>query len=293
MLTVNSEQEMSSQQEDLNSQGPNTSTAARSVNSPTDLNAVASARRFSPVEVHRPIVLNSLPKCGTVLARNILMHFVGPDAMHIRTLEPNDVVNFQTSEDLFPGNKPTAFVTHFPLYPQTAGFVRSLDSHRMTVLVRNPIDNCYSLARHLSRSGMRSENPFSRYFIDNKCAFEEVVYYCVRGYSFNGTLIEGVRDRYSLYLAWTAQGAALLRYEDLMHAIQNLDSKDARNYVEKMLNDFGISVPEDWKERIVAASRTELSWTATHSRGQRPNEAAIARLLQIEAPNLLAALGYD
>lgn len=253
---------------------------------------MASASAFAPVAVDRPFVLNSLPKCGTVLFRNILMHFVGPNAMHIRTLEPGDVVKFEKASDLFPETMPSGMVAHFPLYPQTASFVRSLGPHRMGVLIRHPLDNCYSLARHITARGMENWDKFSEYLINQKCDFAEVVWYCIHGYTYQGVMIESVQKRYSNYLAWLAQGAHLVRYEDLTDAIGDLGSKRSRAYFEATLGAFGIALPEDWRARVEAASASELAWTATEKRGQRPNEAEFQRILEIEAASLLKTLGY-
>lgn len=262
------------------------------LNNPKDHDAIASARRFEPVYVDRPFILNSLPKCGTVMLRNILLHFIGPDAMHIRTLEPGDVSKFEKVDDLFPGEAPLGLVAHFPLYPQTASFVRSLGEHRMVVLIRHPLDNCYSLARHITRPGMRKWDKFSEYLIENNCAFEEAVWYCLHGYTYQGVLIESVQRRYSHYLAWQAQGAQMVRYEDIVEAIGDLDSKRSEGYFRATLGAFGIDLPDDWRERIEAASASEISWTATKQRGDRPSEAAFQRALEIEASGLLKTLGY-
>lgn len=260
-----------------------------------DSAATESSRKFKSIELQSSFLLNSLPKSGTILLRNILMHFVGPDAINTTTLQPHDIYEFQQYPDLFPDKKPRGLVAHFPFYPQAVVFCRSVPNLRMVVQVRHPLDNSYSLARHISRPEMRDWDKLSEYIVDKGAPLSEVVFYCLTGLKFAGVEVEGVVDRYTRFLAWRALGARLSKYEDLIQAIRELGSATSDQYFAGLLSDFGIGRPGDWEERVAAGSHGDLSWTYTgiHERETAPEiEAAHAAILRMTAADVLAELGY-
>jgi hypothetical protein len=257
--------------------------------------ALASAGRFSPVLPEGRVVLNSLPKSGTVLLRNVLLHFFGAAVSERATLEPKRIEKFETFDDLFPSEK--MFLTaHFPLYPQSSAFFRSMKDARMLLLIRNPLENSYSLARHLMRPGQQRLNRLSNYIGETGASVEEVVYYCIRGYSMGGGAVEGVVTRYMHYVAWVGLGAKLVRYEDLIRAGRDLKSEHSEAFFREIADFLQFRLPENWRDRVHEAFAPERSWTYAYIEPgveKYPNKNFFAGLLAAEAGPLLQFLGYS
>ena len=257
--------------------------------------AIESAGRFVPVPPSGRVVLNSLPKSGTVLLRNIFLHFFGTEASEQATLEPGKIENFQTFEDLFKREK-VFLTTHLPLYPQSSVFFRSMGDARMVVLIRDPLENSYSLARHLMRPGQHRFNKLSKYILETGTPFEEVVYYCIRGYGMGGGSVEGVVTRYTHYVAWAGLGAKLVKYEDLLRAGRDLDADHAKAFFHDIADFLRFSLPENWQNRVREAFAPEKSWTYTYidpAAEKYPKQSFFSELLAAEAGPLLKFLGYD
>src|ERR1700710_259038 len=63
-------------------------------------------------------------------------------------------------------------------------------------------------------------------------------------------------------VAWTGTSALVVRYEDIVAAVQDLDSRAAEGFFTTLLTDCGIAVPGDWRDRVRAGSDRRLSRTA-------------------------------
>src|SRR5687767_9963170 len=78
--------------------------------------ALSAAAAFAPVEDGFPVVLNSLPKSGTVLLRNILLGFYGTNTSRALTLDWKHYKGYKTFDDLCePRHR--FLVGHFPYHP--------------------------------------------------------------------------------------------------------------------------------------------------------------------------------
>jgi hypothetical protein len=100
-------------------------------------------------------------------------------------------------------------------------------------------------------------------------------------------------------LSWTGTKAQLLRYEDLVRSLRELDSASAETYFHELLRKCGMGgLPKDWRQRIVIGADRKQSGTARENLSrialQVPDTLPEAqrRLVDVAAPGLRAALGY-
>src|SRR5215211_7253404 len=104
----------------------------------SEAEATSVARSFSPITHGLPVVLNSIPKSGTVLLRNILMSFYGVDATRTKTIDWSDIEGYRTFTDLC-SPQHHLLVGHLAHNPLSRYFVRSLPyAPRMVLLIRHP-----------------------------------------------------------------------------------------------------------------------------------------------------------
>ena len=56
--------------------------------------------------------------------------------------------------------------------------------------------------------------------------------------------------------------ARIIRMEDLVNAVKNLDSDESETFFSELLGFYGIVTPADWRERVRVGSDREQSGTA-------------------------------
>lgn len=263
----------------------------------TELDPFAIAHRnFS----HRPLtasfILNTVPKCGTVLFRNVLAMFVDPYAIHWP---------FQFAEDAErawpPQNAPVPcfFTGHVERTVRAAAALRGLP---MVVVVRDPVAYVLSHATFLySEETRRGGNWDAVFTQEHRLPFADAVSLVIAGYRRpDGTEFVNVREAFIRYaLAWAASGALLVRYEDMIEAVHDPDSPSSRAWLFRMLGHLGLTPPDDWRQRLVVGSSRQFSATVRenqrHMQGITPQTLltpAQDALLDTVAPGLRESLGY-
>jgi LPS sulfotransferase NodH len=257
--------------------------------------AAAAADNFEAVADALPVVLNSLPKSGTVLSRNILMGFYGTKATRAATLGWRQYVKNKTFADLCEPQH-QFLIGHFPYHPISNQFIRSFPHPlRMIICIRHPLDNCYSLARHYFRPGMQSKA--GKAIKEKGLTFEEMVTYCISGMNFGGEQVQNVMRRYTDFLIWRQPSfpTLVIKYEDLLAALRNPTGAEQATFFERLLGFCGISLPDDWEARIKAMASPALAWThVSHDSEQDryPNRAHFLELMNSLYPMLLDFTGY-
>lgn len=250
-----------------------------------------SASKFTTVTGFRPIILNSLPKSGTLLLRNILMHFVGVDAISQKTLQSFEEIQYAIDRQY------SVITAHMgrSIWMEHL-FKKNNPSPRMIILIRHPIDNAYSLANHLIRDDQEGE--ISKALKMYEVADKEVVHHCIVGAKIGGHLLEDVTTRYMNYVSWLSfrDDFLLLKYEDLISMISNIADQRSERYFDQIFSYCGIERPSDWRDRIVTAANPDISWTAqkvSTDTDKYPNRLEVARTLNIFSPGLCRSLGYS
>lgn len=101
-------------------------------------------------------------------------------------------------------------------------------------------------------------------------------------------------------VSWLGTNAKVVKYEDIITHLKDIDSDKAEHYFHELLTNCGITnIPDDWKERVLVGSDRKQSGTARENLyGQKfdiPNELPEIQkqLVDYAAPGLRKILGYE
>lgn len=245
-------------------------------------------RKFAQVPLTKPVFLNSVPKSGSHLLRNIIRMFVPVeqqyDAQFIQW------GNLQEHVEAFDRRK--NYLSWGHLLFSDASAIETAPAHKL-ILVRDP----YSWVLARGRFFVSDE------FRGNAERLKEA------GLGVNDLLnlmIFGIHQKAppmaELYqfnaVAWLGTDATLVRYEDLVRHLKDLDSGEAETYFSELLATCGISMPGDWRARVIAGSDRKQSGTARENLSggvmEFPSElpAMQQKLVDYAVPGLRALLGY-
>jgi hypothetical protein len=244
---------------------------------------------FSHVPLKQPVFLNSVPKSGSHLLRNIMRMFV-PLNQHFKAgfIQLPSMAEDQVAWDK---DRPTLSWGHL-LFSDNS--VINLKDTRKVLLVRDPYDWVLARARFFM-----SEN-FSG-------SVDHISDYNVTAEQFLNMMIFGIHQKVpnmrEIYMhngvAWLNTDTLVLKFEDLLHAVKNLDGPEAEVFFRKLLDACGIDIPDDWLERVRVGSDRKQSATARENlvdiRMKFPGELPEGQkqLIDFAVPGLRKALGYE
>jgi hypothetical protein len=246
-------------------------------------------RRFVQAPLRQPVFLNSVPKSGSHLLRNILRMFVPVEQQYQKQFVQWG--NMPEHLDAWDRSKNYLSWGHLWFSDDSAielGHVRKI------LLYRDPYD--WVLAR-------------ARFFLSGE--FQGNVEH-IKG----GNL--GVNDLLSLMIfgihrkappmadiylfnavSWLGSDVHVVRFEDLAKHTKAPDTDEAGEFFHALIRACGIDpVPADWRDRVRVGSDRKQSGTArenlTGSIAEIPDELPDVhkRLLDVASPGLRQILGY-
>jgi len=248
-----------------------------------------ATERFAPAPIAHPIFLNSVPKSGTHLLRNILRMFV-PVAQQYQ-----DVFiqwpSLQKHLDAFDPDNPRLSWGHM-LFSDASAFETA--PCRRIILVRDP----YSWV--LARARFFLSEQFSAnldHLKNGALSVEDLLNLMIFGIHQKAP---SLADQYRFNaVAWLHTGALMLRYEELVRHANALDTPEAEAYFRALLDHCGIDMPANWAERVATGADRKQSATAREklSLGNAfvPDTLPEGQKLLVEVayPGLRALLGYS
>jgi len=253
-------------------------------------NLNARNREFTQTKLRKPLFLNSVPKCGTHLMRNIVRMFVPVEQQYDEVFIQH--VSLKKHMDAFDLAKPCASWGHL-IFSADAAIALQKTNHML--LIRDPYAWVPSRARFF----------LSDQFLGN---LDEIKGEAITAEEVLNMMIMGVHTKAPSLLSvfmfnavsWYGTNAKFVRYEDLIKNLKNLDGPDAEVFFTKLLGDCGIDpLPEDWRERIRIGSDRKQSSTASenltaHKTVEIPSVLPQAQkdLVDYAAPGLRKLLGY-
>ena len=250
----------------------------------------AETQRFAPAPLRSPLFVNSIPKSGSHLIKNILRMFVPLDQQYRAQFIQwgnlqEHLVAFDPARKLF---------SYGHLFFSDASAIE-LAGVRKILLYRDPYDWVLARARfYLSEEFSGNVD----YLKEGKLTVDELLSLMIFGIH---TKAPKLADMYDLNVAaWLGSSSVHpVRYEDLIRHLRDLESEAAASYFGDLLEAAGISpVPDDWRERVSVGADRRHSGTA------RENLTGIAldipdtlperhrRLVDYAAPGLRRLLGY-
>ncbi|MBT8472881.1 MAG: hypothetical protein HKN14_01195 [Marinicaulis sp.] len=246
-------------------------------------------RRFSQTPLTQPVFINSVPKSGTHLLRNIIRMFVPVeqqyDAQFIQW------PNLHQHLEAFDTSKNYLSWGHL-LFSDESAF--ELAGVRKLILVRDPYSWVLARTRFFLSEEFQSNIERVK---DGTLQIDELMTLMIFGvhqktpplsemYMFNA-------------VSWLGTSAKLVRYEDLIKNLKSLDTPEAEAYFSDLLGACGIAMTEDWRTRIRIGADRKQSGTARENLHtaeiEIPSELPDThkRLVNVAAPGIRSLLGYE
>ncbi len=248
-------------------------------------------KKFEQKPLTQPLFLNSVPKSGSHLLRNIFRMFVPVEQQyHVQFIQwPN------LEEHAHAFDKENNLLSWGHLLFSDASVMR-LKHARKILLVRDPYT--WVLAR--ARFFLSDEFSGNIDHIKNGVlTVEELLNLMVIGVYQKAPSMHEIFNLNAC--AWIGTGVHLVRYEDLVENIKDLDSGRAEAFFRATFEAGGIETPDDWRERVRIGSDRKQSGTARENLTGKTEETAIPkelpdaqkRLVELQMPGLRAFLGYE
>ena len=246
--------------------------------------------RFSHQRLARPLFLNSVPKSGSHLLKNIMRMFV-PLEDHFRE-QFIQWGNLQQYKHAFRAEGRMLSWGH--LLFSDASAVETAPARKI-VLVRDPYT--WVLAR--ARFFLSDEFGDNSVLVKNgELTVDTLINLMIFG--IHGKAMS-LRELFTFNaIAWTGSDCTTVRYEDILAAIQDLDSEASEAFFMSLFEAAGIvHVPHDWRTRVRIGADRKQSATArenlTEGAIEIPRELSAhhRRLIDFSAPGLRDLLGYS
>ncbi|WAT19112.1 hypothetical protein OZN62_05980 [Aurantiacibacter sp. MUD11] len=247
-------------------------------------------RKFSQERLPRPLFLNSVPKSGSHLLKNIMRMFV-PVEDHFKE-QFIQWGNLQQYKHAFRAEAKMLSWGH--LLFSDASAVEAAPARKI-ILVRDP--HTWVLAR--ARFFLSDEFGDNSVLVKNgELTVDSLINLMIFG--IHGKAMS-MRELFTYNaVAWEGSDATMLRYEDLVQAVKTLGSDESDAYFMALFEAAGLaSVPDDWQERVRIGSDRKQSGTARENLSSEVGieipKALTERqkeIVEFAAPGLRALLGY-
>lgn len=245
-------------------------------------------RKFAQRSLSQPLFLNSVPKSGSHLLRNIIRMFVPVESQYQAEFIQHHFLQQHLSA-FDPSQNRLSWGHLFFFEPSK----KALAGVRHIVLVRDPYQWVLARARfvlsnefhggldHLKKPGVPVESILNLMIGGTRPQLAPLAI----TYQYNA-------------VAWLDSDVHLVRYEELIAALRNLSSSEGEEYFSTLLEACGIERPDDWRERIRIGSdrrqsgtaRENLTGVAARIPSELPDDQR--RLVDQVAPGLRSKLGY-
>lgn len=246
-------------------------------------------RRFSQTSLRQPVFLNSVPKSGSHLLRNIVRMFVPVEQQYQEQFI--QWANMQQHLAAFDPRRNLLSWGH--LWFSDASAIETAPARKI-LLYRDPYSWVLARARFFLSDEFQGNVEQIK---EGKLSVDSLLSLMIFGIH---TKAPPMADIYSMNaVSWLATVDHVVRYEDLVRNLKSLDSAEAEQFFTALLAACGIDpIPADWRERVRVGSDRQQSGTARENlSGGRiaiPDQLPDThkRLVEYAAPGLRAVLGY-
>ncbi|MGZ9099512.1 MAG: hypothetical protein ACXW3O_07400 [Brevundimonas sp.] len=246
--------------------------------------------RFEQAPLKQPLLVNSIPKGGTHLLRNILRMFVPVEQHHDRDFV--QIPNMHLHLDAFNPHAPMLSCGHLLFSDQSLANIRHA---RHILLVRDPHDWVLARARFFVSEEFEQEN--IAHLKSGLFSAEAILNMMIFGIHQKSPALIDIYTHNAA--AWLGTGVHLVRYEDAMRAVNDIDSPESDAFFADLLAAAAIDRPDDWRERVTIGADRKQSRTARENL-KLPDGLVFPtvlpetqrRLVEFHAPGLRALLGY-
>lgn len=253
-----------------------------------DLNELNANYTQKPLET--PVFLNSVPKSGTHLLRNIMRMFVPVEQQYHDTFIQIPVL--RQNLRAFSAKAPKISWGHL-LFSDDAAIVLKKVHHLL--LVRDPYDWVLARARFFLSDNFEGD---LEHLKNGNAPIDAILNMMIFG------IHQKVPALWDIYthncVCWMGTSTKLVKYEELVSHCRELDAPEAESYFFELFAQCGIEeVPYDWRSRVRVGSDRRKSSTAREN--LKSDGVAIPdelpdiqkQLVDYAAPGLRALLGYE
>jgi len=253
-----------------------------------NLNEISAG--FSQQPLPQPVFLNSVPKCGTHLLRNIFRMFVPVAQQYHKAFIQIPILQQHLSAFSLP--QPMLSWGHLLFSDDSA-----IATHNVThiLIVRDPYDWVLARARFFLSDTFQGS---LEHLKGGKVSVEQILNMMIFGIYDKAPTLNEIFTHNAV--GWLGGPIKLVRYEDVIHHLKNIDKGAAHDYFLDLLASCGLSqLPADWKERVLIGSDRKHSATARENLAGRelqwPAElpALQKQMVDYAAPGLRQLLGYS
>lgn len=244
--------------------------------------------KFPQTRLGQPVFLNSVPKSGSHLLRNIVRMFVPVD-QHYKT-DFIQWANLQHHRSAFDPARPLLSWGH--LFLADASLVETAPARRV-LLYRDPYDWVIARARFFISEQFQGNFDFLK---SGEISIDELLTMMIFGIPGKAPSLNDIYEMNAA--AWLGTNAFIVTYEDLVSNLANIDTEEAHRFFSHLLAACGIACPDDWRARILIGSDRKQSGTARENLSgvalNLPNSLGERHraLIDYHAPGLRALLGY-
>ncbi len=254
---------------------------------PDDLDE--QTRAFEQQALRQPLFLNSVPKCGSHLLRNIVRMFVPIEQQYRRDFIQYG--NLRDHLDAFDGPPAKLSWGHLAFSDISA---ITTSPARKILLVRDPYSWVLSKARFMLSDEFSGELDILK---NAPVSAEQLINMVIFGIHRTNP---GLKDTFTHNaVAWLGTDVFLVRYEELVSALRKLDDPQTEPYFKDLFDACGLAMPSDWRERVRIGSDPAHSGTAKQNLSGKitelPSELTAQQrdLVDFSCPGLRTILGYD
>jgi hypothetical protein len=248
------------------------------------------SRRFAQERLPQPLFLNSIPKSGSHLLRNIMRMFVPVEDHYAKQF----IQWGNLREHLVAFDADRRYLSWGHLLFSDASAVETAKTRKI-ILVRDPHTWVLARARFMISDEFGDNSMLVK---DRQLSVPALINLMIFGIK-NKTL--SLQELYTFNgIAWLTQDmTAMVRYEDLVDAVKDLGSDSAEAFFMQLFADCELAtVPADWRERVRIGSDRQQSGTAREN--LTAAEDAVPKvltdhqkdLIEFAAPGLRKLLGY-
>src|SRR4051794_7336984 len=209
----------------------------------------ADTVRFAPEPLRQPLFLNSIPKSGSHLLRNILRMFVPIEQQYREQFI--QWPNIRQHLDAFDAGRNYMSFAHLFF---TDGPAIELAHVRKILLFRDPHDWVLARARFYLADEFQGE---LEHLKDGRISVDDLLTLMIFGIR---AIVPSLSNMYELnVVGWLASDVFPVRYERLRDHAQDLEGPQAESYFAALFDACGISpIPANWRERVkVGADRRQ------------------------------------
>lgn len=246
-------------------------------------------RKFEQVRLPQPLFLNSVPKCGSHLLRNIMRMFVPvEDQYKTQFIQWG---NLQQHLAAFEPERRMLSWGHLLFADSSAIETANV---RKIVLVRDP----YSWVLARARFFLSDEFGDNSILVKSQdLSTDALITLMIFGIQKKTMPLREMFTHNAV--SWLGAGCTLIHYEDIIAALKDLDSVEAERFFMGLFEAAGLAgVPGDWRERVLIGSDRKQSSTASENLSiagkaiPKVLSEQHRKLVDYAAPGLRELLGY-